>query len=70
MQLRYFFLSIKLKAFRVTQNETPKVVTNSTYTNKLSQNFAEEVCTNSGVCGTIEDAANGMATMIRRDVYV
>ena len=29
--------------FKVTQNDTPKMVKVSTYTNKLSQNFTEHV---------------------------
>ena len=32
---------MKLKAFHVTQNETPKSKQMSVYTNKLSQNFVE-----------------------------
>ena len=34
-----FLISIKLKAFHVTQNETPKLVKMSASTNKFSQNF-------------------------------
>ena len=38
-----FKISMKLKAFHVTQNETPKVFKNSASANKLSQNLAEQV---------------------------
>ena len=39
-----FFISTKLKAFLVTQNETQKWQKMSVSTNKLSQNFAEHAC--------------------------
>ena len=34
---------MKLKVFHATENDTPKLVKISPYTNKLSQNFAEHV---------------------------
>ena len=38
-----FFISMKLKAFCVTQNETPIMVETSASANKLSQNISEHV---------------------------
>ena len=38
-----FFISIKLKVFRVTQNDTPKMVKKFAYTNNLSRFFVEHV---------------------------
>ena len=37
----FFFLSIKLKLFRITQNDTPKMVKKFASTNRLSHFFAE-----------------------------
>ena len=40
----FFLLPLmKFKVFRVTQNETPKIVKMSASTNKLSQKFAEHI---------------------------
>ena len=43
MPLRSFFILLKLREFRVTQNETPKMVKISNCTKKLSHFFAEHV---------------------------
>ena len=45
MQLRslYIYISNKLKAFCVTQNETSKMLKKSASTNKLSHNFVEHI---------------------------
>ena len=43
---RPFFISVKIKAFRVTQNETHKWQIMSVSTNKLSRLFAEHTCHN------------------------
>ena len=54
-----FFISMKLKVFRVTQNETPKIAKMSVSTTKLSHFSTEHagsdvykiaICINLGTC--------------------